>query len=62
MKPEVVEALDTLKRVTPTNVHLITNIRHSKRLDFESLWLRHGPQAARYSLLPDYVAGKLEVL
>ena len=61
MKPEVVEALKTLNRVTPTNVHLITNIGHSKRLDFESLWLRHGPQAARYFLLPDYFKGKLEV-
>jgi len=61
MKPEVVEALNTLSQVTPTNVHLITNIGYSKRLDFESLWLRHGPQAARYFLLPDYVKGRLQV-
>ena len=61
MKPEVKAALDTLQKVTPINIHLITNVRFSKRLDFESLWSRHGPYAARLSLLPDYVAGKLTV-
>ena len=61
MKPEVKEALEVLNKVTPTNIHLITNIRHSRRLDFESLWLRHGPQAARYYLLPQYWEGELEV-
>lgn len=62
MKPEVKEALDFLKQVTPITIHLKTNATLSQRIDFESIWNRHGPQAARYSLLARFMNGTISAL
>ena len=51
MTPEAQAALDFLSTITPTNIHLKTNADLSTRIDFESLWNNHGPQAARYGVL-----------
>ena len=54
----------TMKRLmvlTPTNIHLLSDVSYSKRLDFESLWSKHGPTAARYFLFPSLWHGKLHI-
>ena len=40
-----------LRTVTPTTIHLITNARWGTKVNFESVWYAHGPQAAIYLLL-----------
>lgn len=57
MTPEAQSALDFLDTLTPTNIHLKTNATLSLRMDFEALWNNHGPQAARYGVLVQYMAG-----
>ena len=59
MTPEAQVAVDFLNTLTPTTVHLKTDIRLSQRMDFESIWNKHGPQAARYSLLARYMNGTI---
>ena len=59
MTPEAQTALDFLLTLTPTNIHLKTDVNRGQRMDFESLWNRHGPQAARYSLLARYMNGTI---
>ena len=59
MTPEAQSALDFLATLTPTNIHLKTDATLSIRMDFEALWNNHGPQAARYGLLPQYMNGDL---
>jgi len=41
---------------------MITNANWSQRVNFESLWFTHSPQAARYTLLPYYHNGSLFIL
>ena len=48
-----------LRTVTPTTIHLITNARWGTKVNFESVWYAHGPQAARYYLLPELWTGSL---
>ena len=62
MKPEVKEALDFLNQLTPTTIQLKTNATLSQRMDFESVWNKHGPQAARYALLARYMRGSITAL
>ena len=62
MTPEVTEALAFLSSVTPTNIHHKTDATLSHRLDFESLWNKHGPQAARYGILARYMEGQITAL
>ncbi len=62
--PEVRQALDRLNELTPLNIHLLTDAGFGLRVNFESVWTNHCPQAARYLLLPyyyldDYPHGKL---
>ncbi len=59
MTPEVQEALDFLNTLTPVNIQIKTDATENYRMDFESLWNRHGPQAARFSLLPRYMKGAI---
>jgi len=61
MSMEVTQYLKILQTITPTNIHLRTNIRYGPRVDFESIWNHHGPMAARYYLLPLAVNGSLEI-
>ena len=62
MTPEAKEALDFLSTLTPVNIHRKTNATLSHRLDFESLWNTHGPQAARYGILARYMDGQITAL
>ena len=62
MTPEVQAALEALNELNPTNIHLKTDVDYGTRLDFESMWNRHGPQAARYSLLARYLDGMISPL
>lgn len=62
MTPEVQDALDFLKTITPTTIQLKTDATLSQRMDFESVWTKHGPQAARYSLLARYMNGTISAL
>ena len=55
MTNEAKEALEFLNTVTPVNIHLILDTNLSQRMDFESIWYKHGPQAARYSILARYM-------
>ena len=57
MTPEAQAALDAVNKLTPTNIQLKTDADYSTRLDFESMWNHHGPQAARYSILARYLDG-----
>ena len=64
LTPEVNQALTRLKELTPLNIHLLTDAGFGLRVNFESVWTNHCPQAARYMLLPyyfldDYPYGKL---
>ena len=59
MTPEAQAALDFLSTLTPTNIQLKTDADLSIRMDFESLWNNHGPQAARYGILVQYMNGDL---
>ena len=59
MTPEAQSALDFLSTLTPTNIHLKTDATLSTRMDFEVLWNNHGPQAARYGILVQYMSGDL---
>ena len=60
--PKVIRALEVLDTLNPTNLHLKTNATYSHRADFDSVWYRHSPQAARYGLLPFYWRGELIVI
>lgn len=62
MKPEVKEALDFLNTLTPINIQLKTDATLSQRMDFESVWNKHGPTAARYCLLARFVEGKFSAV
>jgi len=57
--PEVKEALTFLETLTPDDIHLKTNATLSQIMDFQSIWWRHTPSAARYYLLPSYWEGTL---
>lgn len=57
MTPEVQQALDFLETLTPINIHIKTDATLSHRMDFESLWNKHGAAAARLGLLPKYMNG-----
>lgn len=57
MTPEAKQALDFLNTLTPITIHLKTDATLGQRMDFESIWNKHGPQAARYSLLARYMNG-----
>ena len=50
-----------LMKLNPTNIHLISNVTYGARLDFESLWSKHGPTAARFYLFPQAWNGTLKV-
>ena len=56
----VKQELDYLRTLNPTNIHLETNIKTGLRASFESLWYRHGPEAARLSILPYLHDGRLK--
>ena len=60
MTPEAQAALDAVNQLTPTNIQLKTDANYSIRVDFESVWNRHGPQAARYSILARYLEGAIQ--
>lgn len=62
MTPEAQAALDAVNKLTPTNIQLKTDADFNTRLDFESMWNRHGPQAARYSILASYLDGVISPL
>lgn len=53
LHPEMTEILEFLMEVTPLNIHLKASPSYGQRVNFESIWYRHGPMAARYFLLPD---------
>ncbi len=55
MTNEAKEALDFLNTITPVNIHLILDTTVSQQMDFESIWYKHGPQAARYSILARFM-------
>jgi len=60
MTPEAQAALDAVNQLTPTNIQLKTDAGYNIRVDFESVWNRHGPQAARYSILARYLEGVIQ--
>ena len=55
---KVKEALARLNTLTPLNLHLKTDADFDVKTNFESVWSRHGAQAARYLLLPFYWEGQ----
>ncbi len=57
--PEVKEALAFLDTLGPDDIHLKTNASLSQIMDFQAIWWRHTPSAARFSLLPAYWEGTL---
>ncbi len=60
MTPEAQAALEAVNQLTPTNIQLKTDADYNVRVDFESVWNRHGPQAARYSILARYLEGVIQ--
>jgi len=62
MNEKAKAALTVLDTITPDNLHLKTNASWGQRVNFESLWFNHSPQAARYSLLPYYWEGSLLIV
>ena len=60
MTPEAQAALEAVNQLTPTNIQLKTDADYNIRVDFESVWNRHGPQAARYSILARYLEGVIQ--
>lgn len=62
MTNEAKEALEFLNTITPENIHLNLHTSVGQRMDFESIWFKHGPQAARYSLLARYMNGTFATL
>lgn len=60
MTPEAQAALEAVNQLTPTNIQLKTDADYKIRVDFESVWNRHGPQAARYSILARYLEGVIQ--
>jgi hypothetical protein len=61
MTDEHKAAFKRLMLLTPTNIHLLSDVTYSDRLDFEALWSKHGPTAARYFLFPSLWYGKLHI-
>ena len=59
MTPEAQAALTAVNQLTPINIQLKTDASFNTRLDFESMWNRYGPQAARYSILARYLDGSI---
>ena len=60
MTPEAQAALEAVNQLTPINIQLKTDADYNIRVDFESVWNRHGPQAARYSILARYLEGVIQ--
>lgn len=56
------EAIEALKVLTPTNLHLKTNATKAQLENFHSVWFRHTPSAARYMLLPSFWSGELFII
>ena len=61
MTDEHKAAMKQLMKLTPTNIHLLSDVAYSTRLDFEALWSKHGPTAARYFLFPSLWHDKLHI-
>lgn len=61
MTEEHKAAFRRLEALKPTNIHLLTNVSYGQRIDFESLWSRHGATAARYYLFPALWKGELHI-
>lgn len=59
MEPKVEEALKRLRTLTPDNLHQKTDAGYSQIVDFQAIWWRHTPSAARYYLLHHYWTGQL---
>jgi len=59
MDEQVKEALNKLRKLNPDNLHLKTSANYSQIVDFQAIWWRHTPQAARYYLLHHYWTGTL---
>ena len=59
LQVELEELNAFLSKVTPTNIHRLTNASYGQKVNFESVWYGHGPQAARYYLLPELFFGTL---
>ncbi len=62
MTDEAKEALEFLDTINPENIHLKLDTTIGQRMDFESIWYKHGHQAARYSLLSRFMNKTIETL
>jgi len=62
MTDEAKEALEFLDTINPVNIHQKLDTTIGQRMDFESIWYKHGAQAARYSLLSRFMNKTIETL
>jgi len=61
MNEKAVLILDSLKGISPINIHLKTTADQGIQDSFHSVWFRHTPQAARYMLLPYIHDGRVKI-
>ena len=61
MNDEHRAAFKRLLPLTPTNLHLRTSATFGQHIDFENLWFKHSPTAARYYLFTSLWKGNLSV-
>ena len=61
MTMDIQSAIEILKTINPGNIHIRTNATDSQRDDFQGLWSRHTPSAARIFLLPNVLDGSIVI-
>ena len=61
MTAEHKAAFTRLLPLTPTNIHRKTNCTFGQHADFETIWFKHSPTAARYYLFTSLWNGKLDI-
>jgi hypothetical protein len=61
MNAEHRAAFERLLPLTPTNIHLKTNATYGQHADFETIWFKHSPTAARYYLFASLWKGDLSI-
>ena len=61
MTMDIDSAMAILKTINPGNIHIRTNATNSQRDDFQDLWSRHTPSAARIFLLPNVLDGSVVI-
>ena len=61
MNAEHRACFERLLPLTPTNIKLKTNVTYGQHADFETIWFKHSPTAARYYLFTSLWKGNLSV-